>query len=66
MGKKDDRVDSYIGKAAGFAKPILAKLRGLVHGACPDAEETLKWGMPSFLYRGIWWRGQSFRRLLGG
>ena len=27
-------------------------LRKLVHEACPDAEETLKWSMPAFVYRG--------------
>jgi uncharacterized protein YdeI (YjbR/CyaY-like superfamily) len=25
----------------------------VVHGACPDVEETLKWGHPSFDYHGI-------------
>lgn len=27
MGKKDPRVDAYIAKSAGFAKPILRHLR---------------------------------------
>jgi uncharacterized protein YdeI (YjbR/CyaY-like superfamily) len=53
MGKKDPRVDAYIAKSADFAKPILRHLRSLVHKACPDVEETLKWGMPSFLHEGI-------------
>lgn len=49
---KDDRVDAYIAKAAPFAQPILAELRARVHKACPAAEETIKWGMPSFVYQG--------------
>jgi len=53
MPKKDPRVDAYIAKAAPFAQPILKHLRKLVHAECPDVEETLKWSMPSFLYKGI-------------
>ena len=52
MKNTDPRVDAHIEKAAGFAKPILRHLRRLVHEACPDAEETLKWSMPAFVYRG--------------
>ncbi len=53
MGKKDPRVDAYIAKSAGFAKPVLHHLRKLIHAACPDVEETLKWGHPSFTHKGI-------------
>ncbi|MEW6052043.1 MAG: YdeI/OmpD-associated family protein [Candidatus Zixiibacteriota bacterium] len=53
MGKKDPRVDSYIAKARPFAKPVLNHLRQLVHQACPDVEETIKWGMPYFDHRGM-------------
>lgn len=52
MKNTDPRIDSRIAKAADFAKPILRHLRKLVHEACPEAEETLKWGHPSFVYRG--------------
>jgi uncharacterized protein YdeI (YjbR/CyaY-like superfamily) len=50
MPTKDKRIDAYIEKAQPFAKPILSHLRELVHKGCPDCEETLKWGMPSFVY----------------
>jgi uncharacterized protein YdeI (YjbR/CyaY-like superfamily) len=53
MGKKDPRVDAYIAKSADFAKPILKHLREIVHKGCPDVEETIKWGMPAFDYKGI-------------
>jgi len=53
MPKKDPRVDAYIAKAAPFAQPILKHLRKLVHAGCPEVEETLKWSMPSFIYKGI-------------
>ncbi len=53
MPQIDKRVDAYIAKSADFAQPILTHLRQVVHVACPDVEETLKWGMPTFLYHGI-------------
>jgi len=53
MGTKDKRVDAYIAKSGDFAQPILKHLRQVVHKACPEAEETIKWGMPSFTYHGI-------------
>ena len=45
---KNPAVDAYIARAAPFAKPILARIRALFHQACPDVEETIKWGCPSF------------------
>ena len=48
----DPRIDAYIAKAAPFAQPILVHLRDLVHRAVPEAEETIKWGMPHFMVAG--------------
>jgi len=48
----DPRVDTYIARQADFARPILEHLRAVVHEACPGVEETLKWGMPTFLSGG--------------
>ncbi len=45
-------VDAYIQKAQPFATPILEHLRDLVHRACPDTEEKIKWGFPHFDYLG--------------
>lgn len=44
--------DAYIAKAAPFARPILTHLRHVVHRACPEVEEAMKWSMPFFVYRG--------------
>lgn len=52
MSHRDPRVDAYIAKAAPFAQPILEHVRTVVHEACPDVEETIKWGMPSFTHGG--------------
>jgi uncharacterized protein YdeI (YjbR/CyaY-like superfamily) len=52
MPTTDPRVDAYIAKANDFAKPILTRVREMVHAACPQAEEKIKWGMPFFDYKG--------------
>src|SRR3954452_3610237 len=53
MAKTDPRVDAYIERSAPFAKPILKHIRKVVHRGCPDVEETIKWGMPHFDYKGV-------------
>ena len=73
---RDPRIDAYIAKAAPFAQPILAHVRERVHVAAPEAEETLKWSMPTFTIDGKillgmaafkahaalnFWRGQELR-----
>ena len=46
-------VDAYIAKAAPFARPILARIRKAMHKGCPQVEETIKWGVPHFEYKGV-------------
>jgi uncharacterized protein YdeI (YjbR/CyaY-like superfamily) len=53
MSKKDPRIDAYIAKSADFAKPVLDRIRKLVHAACPDVEETIKWNSPFYVHNGI-------------
>ena len=50
--KRDARIDAYIARSAPFAQPILRHLRELVHRACPEASETVKWSFPHFEYAG--------------
>jgi len=52
MSSHDPRIDAYIAKSAEFARPILEHIRAVVHAACPEAEESLKWSMPFFSYNG--------------
>ena len=52
MAKKDPRVAVYLKNAQPFARPILKHLRDLVHRGCPGVEETMKWRMPFFDYKG--------------
>lgn len=53
MVKIEKRVDAYIQKSNDFAKPIFTKIRTLVHQACPEVEEKIKWGFPHFDYKGM-------------
>ena len=62
MSSKDKRIDAYIAKSASFAQPILSHIRTLVHRACPDVEETIKWGLPHFDYRGPFCSMASFKK----
>ena len=50
--KTDPRIDAYIDRQADFAKPILRRLREVMHGACPECEEAVKWSSPHFMYKG--------------
>ncbi len=52
MPNVEPRVDAYIERSAEFAKPILRHIRKLVHAACPDIVEKIKWGMPHFDHKG--------------
>jgi uncharacterized protein YdeI (YjbR/CyaY-like superfamily) len=52
MGARDKRVDAYIARAAEFARPVLVHIRDVVHEACPEVEEEIKWGCPYFSFKG--------------
>ena len=51
MATTDNRVDEYIKKSQPFAQPILKHIRALVHKACPDVQEKIKWSAPHFDYK---------------
>lgn len=53
MPARDPRVDTYITNSADFARPILERIRQVVHEACPEAKETIKWQFPHFEYKGL-------------
>jgi uncharacterized protein YdeI (YjbR/CyaY-like superfamily) len=46
------KIDAYLSKCETFAQPILAHIRGLVHTACPEVAEEIKWSHPFFLHKG--------------
>jgi uncharacterized protein YdeI (YjbR/CyaY-like superfamily) len=51
MASIDKRIDAYIVRSADFAVPILEYLREVIHDACPEVQETIKWSFPHFEYR---------------
>jgi uncharacterized protein YdeI (YjbR/CyaY-like superfamily) len=53
MGKRIPQVDAYIAKSAPFARPILSHIRDVVHEACPEVEEAMKWSMPHYMHHGM-------------
>ncbi len=59
------QVDAYIARSAEFARPILERLRRLFHRACPEVEETIKWGVPHFDRRGILAGMAAFKKHVG-
>ncbi|MGH8863587.1 MAG: YdeI/OmpD-associated family protein [Burkholderiales bacterium] len=50
---KSPAVDAYIAKSTEFAQPIMTKLRALMHKACPQIIETMKWSAPFYEYKGV-------------
>jgi uncharacterized protein YdeI (YjbR/CyaY-like superfamily) len=62
MGTRDPRVDAYIERSAEFARPILRHIREVVHAACPEVEEAMKWSSPHFMYRGMLCGMASFKQ----
>jgi len=65
MENVDPRIDAYIAKAGAFAKPVLSHLRQLVHAACPEIVETMKWSMPFFDYKGTVCQMSAFKQHCG-
>jgi uncharacterized protein YdeI (YjbR/CyaY-like superfamily) len=62
MPNQDPRVDAYIAQAADFAKPVLNRIRKLVHAACPDVTETIKWSSPFYEHKGILLATPAFKK----
>jgi uncharacterized protein YdeI (YjbR/CyaY-like superfamily) len=52
MPTTNPRVDKFIKDSPVWSQPILKRLRASVHKACPQIQETIKWGKPSFEYNG--------------
>jgi uncharacterized protein YdhG (YjbR/CyaY superfamily) len=51
--QKPTTVKEYINSVPKKAQPKLRELRKIIKELCPNAEEGLKWGMPSFSYQRI-------------
>ena len=53
MKNASPEFDAYIAAAPDYARPVLKKLRTLMHKACPQIQEEMKWSQPMFVHQGI-------------
>jgi uncharacterized protein YdeI (YjbR/CyaY-like superfamily) len=61
MGARSPAVDAYIAKSPDYARPILERIREAFHAGCPEVEERIKWGVPSFEYKGMLGGAAAFK-----
>ena len=50
---KINTIDEYIAGQPAEIQPVLQKVRTVIRGAAPDAEERMSWQMPTF------WQGEN-------
>ncbi len=62
---KSKTVEEYIKQTHEGARPLLQELRECLKKAAPDADEGLKWGMPSFSDGRILFTYAAFQRHVG-
>jgi hypothetical protein len=62
MGTRDKRIDTYIEKSPEYARPILTYLREVVHEACPEVVEEMKWSRPHWSYKGLMCGAAAFKQ----
>ena len=58
-------VDAYIAAAPRAAQPHLRRLREVIKGAAPKAEEKISYGMPFYEYRGRLVYFAAFKKHVG-
>ena len=62
MPATDPRVDAYLASAPSPLRSLLTELRGRVHAACPDVEETIRGRAPAFVCHGLLGGMAAFQR----
>ena len=51
---KPKNINEYIARTEGtFAHPILTKVHEIILETAPEIEEAIKWGAPSYEYKGL-------------
>ncbi len=58
-------VDEYIAACPPRVRPILRKIRAAIRKAAPDAEETIKYGMPTYVQGGNLIHFAAFKNHIG-
>jgi len=58
-------IDEYIAACPEFVQPILQKLRMTIHKAAPQAEEAIKYAIPTFVLHGNLVHFAAFKNHIG-
>lgn len=65
MSEASALIDQRIAELADWRGEALAQVRGLIHEAVPDVEETWKWrGVPVFEKAGILCTGETYKAVV--
>lgn len=60
-----DTIDDYIAACDPAVRPILQKMRELVHEIAPEAEERISYRMPAFFQEGVLIYFAAFKEHIG-
>ena len=52
MSAKPQTIDEYLENVEPSKRAVLERIRGIVKGICPDAEESISYQMPTLKYKG--------------
>jgi uncharacterized protein YdhG (YjbR/CyaY superfamily) len=58
-------IDEYIASFSGNVQEILQKIRETIRNAAPDAEETINYAIPTFVYKGNLVHFAAFKKHIG-
>jgi len=64
-GRKPRNIDEYIAVCPADVQKILERIRRTVQKAAPKAEETIRYGMPTFQLNGVLVHFAAFKRHIG-
>ena len=65
MDSEATTIDAYIAASSPAVQPALRRIREIVRGAAPEAEETISYRMPAFRGRGILVYFAAFKNHIG-
>lgn len=52
LTEKPESIDQYIALAGKPVQPLLKRVRKVIRAAAPEAEEAIRYGMPTFILNG--------------
>ena len=64
-GSIAENIDDYIAGVPAEVQPILQKIRSIIRKAAPDAEEAIKYRMPTFVLNGNLVHFAAFEKHIG-